>query len=56
MEDPKKQTDAAEPAYVEEQAAGLTVEGQPLSEDELKPVSGGLASSGDTPEVVTCIF
>ena len=56
MEDPKKQSGTAEPAYVEEQATGRAVEGQPLSEDDLRTVSGGLNSTDGGSESPICIF
>jgi hypothetical protein len=49
VEDPKKQNDAGVPTEV-------SVESQPLSEDDLETVSGGLSSTDTVSEPPTCIF
>jgi hypothetical protein len=55
MENPKRQNDAGAPTHVE-QTEGLSVESQPLSEDDLKTISGGLNSADVSSEPPTCIF
>jgi hypothetical protein len=55
MEDPKKQNDAGAPTHIE-QTEGLSVEGRPLSEDDLRTVSGGLNLTDGGSESSICIF
>jgi hypothetical protein len=55
MQNPKKQSAADAPAHLEPTQAP-NVEGQPLSEDDLRTVSGGLDLTDGGSETGVCVF